>query len=172
LLVDVADVDRKKVDAVAGQLEVLGVAVKRDPARLDLDTGPVVAALPICVVAVDNLALRRSLDRIHGAVVLEAGIGDGVDGFTRVQAHAFPGRRLARDIWLGEDPKASRVVDISKPAYRSLLEETGDECGTTLVAGRSIATPFIGAFAGAVLARLSESGGLQEHAWSFDVNSL
>lgn len=172
LLVDAADVGRKKVNAVAARLEGLGVKVERDPARVDLDAGPVTSAQPLCVVTVDNLALRRSLDRVHGAVVLEAGIGDGVDRFTRVQAHAFPGRRLARDIWAGEDPKASRSVDISKPAYRSFLEESGDKCGTTLVAGRSIATPFVGAFAGAVLARLAISGELLEHGWNFDVNSL
>ena len=119
-----------------------------------------------------NLALRKSLDKVSGAAVLEAGIGDGVDGFARVQAHAFPGCLRARDIWVGEDPKASRAVDISKPAYQSLLKESSDECGTTIVAGRSIATPFVGAFAGALLARLSSSGELQEHAWNFDVNSL
>jgi hypothetical protein len=172
LLIDAADVGSKKVNAVATRLMRLGVKVKRDPARVNLDAGSVTSAQPLCVVAVDNLALRKSLDRIDGAVVLEAGVGDGVDGFTRVQAHVFPGRRLARDIWAGEDPKASRTVDISRPAYRSLLEESGDECGTTLVAGRSIATPFVGAFAGALLARLSVAGELEEHAWNFDVNSL
>jgi hypothetical protein len=172
LLVDAADVGRMKVDAVATRLHDLGVTVRRDPVRVDLDGGSVTSAQPLCIVAVDNLALRKSLDRVHGAIVLEAGIGDGADGFTRIQAHAFPGPRLARDVWSGEDPKASRPVDISKPAYRSLLEESGDECGTTLVAGRSIATPFVGAFAGAVLARLSVLGELQEYAWNFDVNSL
>ncbi len=172
LLVDAADVGRQKVEAVAVRLEALGVKVQRDPVRLNMDAGPVDSAHPLCIVAVDNLTLRRSLDRVHGACLLEAGIGDGTDGFTRVQAHAFPGTRMARDIWTGEDPKASRVVDISKPAYRSLLEESGDECGTTLVAGRSVATPFVGAFAGAILARLSVAGEFHEHAWNFDVSSL
>lgn len=172
LLVNSGDIGRQKVEVVAERLEALGVAVQRDPVRLDLNAGSLTSTHPLCIVAVDNLALRRSLDRVHEARVLEAGIGDGSDGFTRVQAHAFPGARLARDIWAGEDLKASRVVDISKPAYRSLLEESGDECGTTLVAGRSIATPFVGAFAGAVLARLSTSGELCEHAWNFDVSAL
>lgn len=71
---------------------------------------------------------------------------------------------MARNIWIDADPKASRVVDISKPAYRFLLEESGDECGTTLAAGWSIATPFVGAFAGALLARLSAAGAPIEHA--------
>lgn len=165
-------VTEARFGVLATRLIELGVKVVQDLARLDVDSGPVTSAQPLCVVAVDNLALRKSLDKVRGAAVLEAGIGDGVDGFTRVQAHAFPGRRQARDILVGEDPKASRAVDISKPAYQSLLKECGDECGTTLVAGRSIATPFVGAFAGALLARLSSSGELQEHAWNFDVNSL
>lgn len=172
LLVDVVDVGRQKTDAVAERLEALGVTVQRDLVRLALDAGPVESAHPLCVVAVDNLTLRRALDRLHSLCVLEAGIGDGVDGFTRVQAHAFPSQRLARDIWAGGDLKASREVDISKPAYRSLLQESGDECGTTLVAGRSVATPFVGAFAGAVLARLSAAGQLHEHAWNFNVSAL
>jgi len=172
LLTDAADVGQKKVDAAARRLEALGVKVRRDPKRLELDGGPVKSEQPLCIVAVDNLALRKALDRVQGATVLEAGIGDGAEGFSRVQAHAFPGPRLARDVWTGDDAKASRPVDISKPAYRSLLEESGDECGTTLVAGRSIATPFVGAFAGAFLARLAATGELQEHAWNFDVNSL
>ncbi len=87
-------------------------------------------------------------------------------------AHAFPGRRLASDIWVDGDLGASRTVSISKPAYQTLLDETGDECGTTLVAGRSIATPFVGAFAGLVMARLSTSTGLREDSWNFDVNVL
>ena len=172
LLVDAADVGHKKVDVIARRLEMLGMKVLRDSKRLDLDSGSIASAQPLCVVAVDNLALRKSLDRVHGATVIEAGIGDGADGFTRVQAHAFPGARLARDIWAGEDLKASQAVNISKPAYQSLLAESGDECGTTLVAGRSIATPFVGAFTGAVLARLGASGELKEHAWNFDVNAL
>lgn len=89
----------------------------------------------------------------------------------RVQMHAFPGRRLARDVWEGEDVRASRPVDISSPAYQTMLRESGDECGTTLVASRSVATPFVGAFAGAVLAHLFRLEGAGD-AWNFDLNSL
>jgi hypothetical protein len=103
--------------------------------------------------------------------IVECGIGDGSEGFTRVQMHAFPGRRLARDVWQGEDARASRTVDISRPAYQAMLRETGDQCGTTMVASRSVATPFVGAFAGAVLAHLSRLEGNGD-AWNFDLNGL
>lgn len=172
LLVRAKDIGRKKVDVVAEQLEVLGVRVQRDYERLDLDASFVRSAQALAIVAVDNIMLRRSLDRLHAAQVLEAGIGDGADAFTRVQVHAFPGPRKARDIWGGDDIRATRSVDISKPAYQDLLVKSGDECGTTLVAGRSVATPFVGAFAGAVLSRLAMNSLDYDHAWSFDVCSL
>lgn len=171
LLVDMADIGRSKVDAVAEKLEQIGFGVVRDTAKVVLDTGTVVSDYPMVLVAVDNIGLRRGLDRLHASRIFECGIGEGTEGFTRVQMHAFPGRRPARDVWQGEDPRASRVVDISQVAYQSMLRESGDECGTTLVASRSIATPFVGAFAGAVLAHMSQLGGAED-AWNFDLNGL
>ena len=172
LLVQPKDVGRTKVDVVAERLEALGATVQRDYSRLSLDDGPVRSNEDLVVVAVDNVALRRTLDRMQAERVLEGGIGDGADAFTRIQLHAFPGPRKARDVWIGEDVRSSRPVDISQPAYQSLLERSGDECGTTLVAGRSVATPFVGAFAGALLSWLAARSPGNEHAWSFDVNSL
>jgi hypothetical protein len=171
LLVDTADIGRSKVDIVAEKLEQLGFGVVRDKAKVVLDEGSVISSDPMVLVAVDNIGLRRGLDRLHGARILECGIGDGAEGFTRMQMHAFPGRRLARDIWQGADPKASRAVNISRPAYQAMLRESGDECGTTLVASRSVATPFVGAFAGALLAHVSMQEGADD-AWNLDLNSV
>lgn len=173
LLVKTKDIGLKKVDVVADQLEALGVHVQRDYERLNLiDAGMVRSAQDLAVIAVDNIALRRSLDRLHAERVLEAGIGDGAEAFTRIQLHAFPGPRKARDIWIGDDARAARAVDLTKPAYQALLAKSGDECGTALVAGRTIATPFVGAFAGALLSILAVSRGDNVHAWSYDVSCL
>jgi len=171
LLVTAKDVGRKKVDVVAEHLEALGVNVQRHYERLNLDSGIVRSAQDLVVVAVDNIALRRSLDRLHAERVLEAGIGDGSDAFTRIQLHAFPGPRKARDIWI-DDTQASRAVDLTKPAYQALLAKSGDECGTTLIAGRSVATPFVGAFAGALLSILAVDQNNDIYSWSYDVSSL
>lgn len=172
LLVQAEDVGRKKVDVVADQLEVLGIGVQRDRSRLVLDRAPINPAEKLAVIAVDNVALRRSLDGLRANRVLEAGIGTGAEGFTRVQLHAFPGKRKARDVWMGDDPSAIRAPDLSKPAYQALLKKTGDQCGTTLLAGRSVATPFVGAFAGAVLAAFSLALPDDGDAWNFDLNCL
>jgi hypothetical protein len=172
LLVKATDVGRKKVDAVADALEALGVEVQRDFARLNLDVAVVRPAQSLAVIAVDNIALRRSLDRLRADRVLEAGIGDGASAFTRVQVHAFPGSRQARDIWIGDDPAAANTPDISKPAYQALLARSGDQCGTTLVAGRAVATPFVGAFAGALLTALSAQSHGSVDAWNYDLANL
>lgn len=173
LLVNGSDIGRLKVHAVGERLASLGLAVSMDAHRLNLDgNGPLQAADRV-IVAVDNIALRRSLDRLAGMPVFEGGIGSGVNGFTRVQFHAFPGSRPARDVWAGADPHASQAIDISAPAYQALLKQTGDECGTTLLAGRSIATPFVGAFAGAVLFGLALGDPIQPNSgWAFDLNQL
>lgn len=173
LLVKGSDIGRLKVHAVGQRLASLGLAVSMDARRLNLDVIAPPQAADCVIVAVDNISLRRSLDRLAGMPVYEGGIGSGANGFTRVQFHSFPGSRLALDVWAGEDPHASRTVDISAPAYQALLKETGDECGTTLLAGRSIATPFVGAFAGAVLFGLALGNPVRTaSAWAFDLNQL
>lgn len=172
LLVQAKDVGRKKVDIVAERLEALGVSVTRDYHRLSFDDGSVRSDEELAVIAVDNVALRRALDRLQAQRVLEAGIGDGIDAFTRTQLHEFPGPRKARDVWMGDDVQSSQAIDISKPAYQSLLKQSGDECGTTLVAGRSVATPFVGSFAGALLSWLAGHLPGTQRAWNYDVNSL
>jgi hypothetical protein len=172
LLIKAKDVGRKKVDVLADLLQSLGVVVHRDYQRVDLDAGVVRPEEELAVIAVDNIALRRSLDRLQAKRVFEAGIGDGTNAFTRIQMHAFPGPRRARDIWVGDDARAARSVDLSKPAYQTLLAKTGDECGTALVAGHAVATPFVGAFAGAVLHTLVRGRGDGEFAWNFDLANL
>jgi hypothetical protein len=172
LLARPQDVGRRKVDVVADKLEALGVKVHRDLSRLNLDEAPVRPEQELAVIAVDNVALRRALDRLHAPRVLEGGIGDGTDAFTRTQMHAFPGPRMARDVWAGEEVRSAQPIDISRPAYQALLEQSRDECGTTLVAGRSVATPFVGAFAGALLSSLAMQPHGSKHAWSYDVNNL
>lgn len=173
LLVKDSDIGRLKVHAVGERLASLGLAVSMDAHRLNLDGNAPLQVADRVIVAVDNIALRRSLDRLAGMPVFEGGIGSGKNGFTRTQFHTFPGSRPARDVWAYADPHASQAIDISAPAYQALLKQTGDECGTTLLAGRSIATPFVGAFAGAVLFGLALGNPIKPYSdWAFDLNHL
>ena len=170
LLSGAEDVGRPKVDVVAGRLEELGIRCTRVPETLTLPREVREGQPEAALVSVDNVELRRSLDSMAVSRVIEGGIGDGIDAFTRVQIHVLPGPRPAADIWASGDARASRVIDISAPAYQHLLK-TEDECGITTLAGQSIATPFVGAFAGACMAVVSGRCGTQSD-WSLDVGSL
>lgn len=172
LLTRTADVGNLKVNVVAREMRKLSYQCEPVADFLKLET-PVHSTDGVCIVAVDSLGFRRQLDRLLGPRIVEAGIGDGIDGFTKAQLHVLPGRRAAADIWAEGDARASRPTKISAPAYQKLLGETGDECGTTQLAGRSIATPFIGAFVGALLYSISVSSadGLADSI-GLDVNAL
>ena len=172
LLTRIDDVGSLKVDVVAREMSKMGFGCEPVPELLYLGGG-LRASTEACVVTVDNLNFRRQLDKLYGARIFEAGIGDGPSGFTKCQFHVLPGQRAAADIWAEGDPRASKPVQISAPAYQKILGETGDECGTTQLAGRSVATPFVGAFAGAVLfsALMSGSAG-GEDSIGIDVNAL
>jgi hypothetical protein len=173
LLSRVQDVSRPKVDAVGDAMERLGYRCERVSSRLQLDSAFEDVA-STCLVAVDSYGFRRQLDKLHGPRIIEGGIGDGIEGFTKLQLHVLPGSRKAADIWPDADPHATRRVSIQPPAYQELLKRTADECGTTLLAGRSIATPFIGAFAGALMVTLicAPFRECAIDAWGVDVTYL
>lgn len=169
------DVGKLKVDVVSERLSKLGFDCETIANKFVFDELPQIPESQVYVIAVDNVSFRRGMDKLPGKRVIEAGIGDGNKGFTQIQLHTFPGLRKAADIWADGDPKAANAVSINTPAYQELLRETRDECGTTQLAGRSIATPFVGAFAGASLFNLwvsDISGKDKQCAWNLDVNTL
>lgn len=171
LLTQPDDVGRLKVDVAAEAMEVLGFACDPIPNSVDLERQQHSDA-EICIVAVDSIGFRRKLDRMNGPRIVEAGIGDGIEGFTKAQLHVLPGRRAAADIWQGDDARATRRISIAAPAYQDLLRKTTDECGTTQLAGRSIATPFIGAFVGATMHSVAMGRPLEIDSVGLDVNTL
>jgi hypothetical protein len=172
LLTDLSSVGQLKVDAVKGYIDRLMVDSSVIATRMELDSETFVSE-SVCLVAVDDFLFRKKLDSLRGTSLIEAGIGEGVLGFTKFQLHVFPGKRLASDVWTGSSEKSTKPIQISAPAYQKLLHESSDECGTTQLAGRSIATPFIGAFAGAHLVAYSLCHSSTEvDAIALDVNSL
>jgi hypothetical protein len=82
--------------------------------------------------------------------------------------HTFPASRGAAECW---SESTSTEVDpaqgtVKKSAYQQMQAESGDGCGVLRLAGRSIATPFTGATAGALvigeLLRLCHGGARME----------
>jgi hypothetical protein len=92
---------------------------------------------------VDNPQARRLLDDTGFPVIYDAGLGAGPDGFLAMTIRRLPGERPSREIWPAVAP-AARAVGAAAPAYAALEAETGDRCGVELLAGRTVATSFVG----------------------------
>jgi hypothetical protein len=103
---------------------------------------------PIALMGVDNALARQSLEDVGFDRVIEAGLGKGPKDFLGIGVHTFPASRKARDIWADTAPADA---EIAQPAYRALLEQTGDRCGIVRLAGRSIGAPFVGAVAASLV---------------------
>ena len=60
--------------------------------------------------------------------------------------HTFPGPWQAAERWAsGEEETAGPAGElIEQPGYRSLAADGLDECGLTLLAGRSVGASFVG----------------------------
>jgi hypothetical protein len=106
------------------------------------------------------------------AFVVEAGLGRGHRDFRTMRLHTLPGSRLASDIWKsggdGEDVSA-------RAAYQRMLKEGElDACGVTLLAGKAVGAPFVGAVAAclavAEVLRLLHGGPLH-HLVDLDLQS-
>ena len=103
---------------------------------------------PVALIGVDNALARQAIEDVGFERIIEAGLGKGPQDFLGIDLHTFPAARGASTIWQNT---AAGEAEISQPAYRRLLAERGDQCGTVRLAGRSIGAPFVGAVAAALV---------------------
>ncbi|RWN55857.1 MAG: hypothetical protein EOR99_35090 [Mesorhizobium sp.] len=95
---------------------------------------------------------------------VEAGLGRGHRDFRAIRLHTLPASRPASQIWRGAQAD-DHVED--RPAYRGLLTSGAlDRCGVTLLAGKAVGAPFVGAAAAALalseVLRLLHGGAVHE----------
>lgn len=102
----------------------------------------------VALIGVDNPLARRQVEDVGFGRVIEAGLGKGPQDFLGFNMHSFPASRPARECWSDD---ASVETSLDQPAYRALIEATGDQCGTLQLAGRTVGAPFVGAVAGALI---------------------
>lgn len=94
----------------------------------------------------DNALGRRALDKVGFDLVVEAGLGRGPRDFQSMRIHTLPATKTADELWSaiaegGEDFTA-------QGAYQKLLKDGRlDQCGVTLLAGKAVGAPFVGAVA-------------------------
>jgi hypothetical protein len=118
----------------------------------------------VALCGLDNALGRQALDQVGFDFVVEAGLGRGHRDFRAIRLHTLPGSCNAAQIWRGE-AEGDPVDD--RPAYARMLELGElDRCGVTLLAGKAVGAPFVGAAAAtlviAELLRLLHGGPVHE----------
>jgi hypothetical protein len=99
----------------------------------------------IALCGLDNALGRRALDQVGFPLIIEAGLGRGHRDFRTIRLHTLPGSRTATDIWKA----TSNQEDLTdRAAYQKMLHDGRlDRCGVTLLAGKAVGAPFVGAVA-------------------------
>lgn len=100
---------------------------------------------PILLCGLDNALGRRGLDEAGFDLVVEAGLGRGYQDFRTLRLHTLPASRTAVEIWPSiVEPEPTKAA----PAYEKLVDGgVLDRCGMTLLAGKAVGAPFVGAVA-------------------------
>jgi len=125
----------------------------------------------IALCGVDNKMARRALEQVGFDLVIEAGLGNGYQDFRSLRLHTLPGLRKAQQIW---KHNGQEKPNVNRPAYKKLLDSNVlDQCGITLLAGKAIGAPFVGAVAACLaiseVLRFLHGGSMNE---LIDVNLL
>lgn len=159
LLTTPALVGLRKSRAMAEWSERRGFRTTIVERRFDSDFRVSALEPPVALVGVDNALARQAIEDVGFERIIEAGLGKGPQDFLGINLHTFPASKRASAVWQTAN---AAEADISAPAYRELLDRSGDRCGTVLLAGRSIGAPFVGAVAAALavaeLLRLASGG--------------
>lgn len=144
VLTDRSLVSRKKTRAMAAWAERRGFKTTICERRFDATTRRGQDEPGIALCGFDNALARRALDNAGFDLVVEAGLGRGFDDFRALRIHILPGTRSASELW--KDDGDTRDLS-SRPAYQQLRAAGMDQCGVTLLAGKAVGAPFVGAVA-------------------------
>jgi hypothetical protein len=164
ILSDVTLIGRKKTRAMARWAEGRGFSTAIHERVFDAAFRRRGDEPSIALCGLDNALGRQALDQVGFDFVVEAGLGRGHRDFRALRLHTLPASRTASQIWNRRDDD-EKVED--RPAYERMLKNRElDQCGVTLLAGKAVGAPFVGAVAASLVIaevlRLLHGGPLHE----------
>lgn len=155
-------IGQKKTRAMAAWAERRGFGTSIHERFFDASFRRQESEPTVALCGLDNAAGRRCLDQVGFEMVVEAGLGRGHRDFRTMRIHTLPGARPAAEIW-----KAASIGESveDRPAYKALTAMgVLDRCGMTLLAGKAVGAPFVGATAATLavseILRLLHGGGV------------
>jgi len=145
ILTSAAMIGQRKTRAMATWAEARGFTTTLNERRFDNSFTRAEGEPAIALCGLDNALGRRALDQVGFKMVVEAGLGSGHRDFRTMRLHTLPGTRPAVELWKNS-PTAEPLA--KQPAYEQLLANGGlDHCGVTILAGKAVGAPFVGATA-------------------------
>jgi molybdopterin/thiamine biosynthesis adenylyltransferase len=164
---------RRKSRVLAKVLEVRGFKTIMTERRFLSGHGPQGDEPRLALIGVDNPDTRVLLSDAGFALAVDAGLGKGPAQYLDFQTHSFPGTRRSDEIPSWHEPMTETNEDlIGLPAYRKMLDEGDDRCGTLEVAGRTISAAFVGCLVGALVMAEAVRGLVGEHRYAVIDGSL
>jgi hypothetical protein len=139
------DVGKTKARVCAAWLEAHGFRARIIERRLDAAFRRRGDEPALALCGFDSNTARRLLP-IGGFVrVIECGLGGAVSNFDLINIHTVPNSQSPDDMWPDVD-LISQNVEAERLARenRGYAELAADECGRVVLAGQSIAIPFVG----------------------------
>jgi len=112
------------------------------------------AALALC--GFDSIPSRRDLETADFSRVVETGLGGTMNNFDTINLHTLPHPRPLKELWPDLSPEEQQRQHLHQEEIaktnKAYTRIPGNECGRYELAGKSVAVPFVGAAAGALVA--------------------
>jgi hypothetical protein len=145
ILSDRTMLNKKKTRAMAEWAERRGFTTTICERLFDASVQRQIGEPSIGLCGLDNAIGRLALDKAGFDFVVEAGLGRGYRDFRTMRIHTLPNGRPTTNLW-----KADGVIEAMQEglAYQAMMKSGElDKCGVTLLAGKAVGAPFVGAVA-------------------------
>jgi hypothetical protein len=147
--------DHLKTRVCSEWLEALGFKTKLIERRFDSTFRCQDKEPKLALCGFDSNPARRDLAVAKFSRVVESGLGGTTDNFDAVGFHTLPNPRSVDALWrdlsseeMAAQQREQKRIAATNPGYANLSK---DDCGRFDLAGKSIAVPFVGAFAGTLV---------------------
>lgn len=154
-LLTASSVSLLKTRAASAWLEARGISTRLLERRVDDAFRRTNAEPVIGLSGFDDNRPRQWLAGAGFHSIFDSGLGGEAHNFDTIAYHAWPNPRAATDIWKveSEEEQSKRQAQREKRVAASSVyqEVEADECGRLLLAGKSIAIPFVGAMASSIV---------------------
>jgi hypothetical protein len=145
ILTDRTMIGQKKTRAMASWAEHRGFKTAICERLFDASVRRQIGEPAIGVCGLDNALGRLALDKAGFDFLVEAGLGRGHRDFRTMRIHTLPNGRVTSNLWNADG--MNEAVE-EGPAYQAMLKNGElDKCGVTLLAGKAVGAPFVGAIA-------------------------